>query len=59
MTNNKIYAAIVTAIVQFILFICPIWYCLSDDMNIGRFIIILTLCFVDILPIIYYLCVDE
>ena len=59
MKNNKIYAAIVTAIVQFILFICPIWYCLSDDMNIGRFIIILALCFVDILPNIYYLCADE
>ena len=59
MKNNKIPAAIVIAIVQFILFICPIWYCLSDDMNIGRFIIILTLCFVDILPIIYCLCADE
>ena len=59
MKNNKIPVAIVTAIVQFILFICPIWYCLSDDMNIGRFIIILTLCFIDILPIIYYLSVDE
>lgn len=59
MKDNKISAAIVTAIVQFILFICPIWYCLSDDMNIGRFIIILTLCFVDILPVIYYFCADE
>ena len=59
MKNNKISAAIVTAIVQFILFICPIWYCLSDDMNIGRFIIILILCFIDVLPIIYYLSADE
>ena len=59
MKNNKIPAAIVIAIVQFILFICPIWYCLSDDMNIGRFIVILTLCFIDILPIIYCLCADE
>ena len=59
MKNNKVFAAIVTAIVQFILFICPIWYCLSDDMNIGRFIVILTLCFIDILPVIYYFCVDE
>ena len=59
MKENKVFAAIVTAIVQFILFICPIWYCLSDDMNIGRFIIILTLCFIDILPIIYCLCADE
>ena len=59
MKNNKIPAAIVIAIVQFILFICPIWYCLSDDMNIGRFIIILTLCFIDVLPIIYYLSADE
>ena len=59
MKNNKIPAAIVIAIVQFILFICPIWYCLSDDMNIGRFIIILTLCFIDILPVIYYFCTDE
>lgn len=59
MKNNKIPAAIVTAIVQFILFICPIWYCLSDDMNIGRFIIILILCFIDVLPIIYYLSADE
>ena len=59
MKNNKIPAAIVIAIVQFILFICPIWYCLSDDMNIGRFIIILILCFIDVLPIIYYLSADE
>lgn len=59
MKNSKIPTAIVTAIVQFILFICPIWYCLSDDMNIGRFIIILTLCFIDVLPIIYYLSADE
>ena len=59
MKDNKVSAAIVTAIIQFILFICPIWYCLSDDMNIGRFIIILTLCFIDILPIIYCLCADE
>ena len=59
MKNNKIPAAIVTAIVQFILLICPIWYCLSDDMNIGRFIVILTLCFIDILPVIYYFCTDE
>lgn len=59
MKDNKVSVAIVTAIVQFILFICPIWYCLSDDMNIERFIIILTLCFVDVLPIIYYLCADE
>ena len=59
MKNNKIYAAIATAIVQFILFICPIWYCLNDDMNIGRFIVILTLCFIDILPVIYCLCADE
>lgn len=59
MKNNKIPAAIVIAIIQFILFICPIWYCLSDDMNIGRFIIILTLCFIDILPVIYYFCTDE
>lgn len=59
MKNNKIPAAIVIAIVQFILFICPIWYCLSDDMNIGRFIVILTLCFIDILPVIYYFCTDE
>ena len=59
MKDNKVSAAIVTAIVQFILFICPIWYCLSDDMNIGRFIIILALCFVDVLPIVYYLCADE
>ena len=59
MKDNKASAAIITAIIQFILFICPIWYYLSDDMNIGRFIIILTLCFIDILPIIYYLCADE
>lgn len=59
MKNNKIPAAIITAIVQFVFFICPIWYCLSDDMNIGRFIIILTLCFIDVLPIIYYLSADE
>ena len=59
MKDNKVLAAIVTAIVQFILFICPIWYCLSDDMNIGRFIVILTLCFIDILPVIYYFCTDE
>ena len=59
MKNNKIPAAIVIAIVQFILFICPIWYCFSDDMNIGRFIVILTLCFIDILPVIYYFCTDE
>ena len=59
MKDNKVFAAIVTAIVQFILFIYPIWYCLSDDMNIGRFIIILALCFFDIFPIIYYLCTDE
>ena len=59
MKNNKIPAAIVIAIVQFILFICPIWYCLSDDMNIGRFIVILTLCFIDIIPVIYYFCTDE
>ena len=59
MKDNKVFAAIVTAIVQFILFICPIWYCLSDDMNIGRLIVILTLCFIDILPIIYCLCADE
>ena len=59
MKDNKVFAAIVTAIVQFILFICPIWYCLNDDMNVGRFIVILTLCFIDILPIIYYLSVDE
>ena len=59
MKDNKVSAAIITAIVQFILFICPIWYCLSDDMNIGRFIIILTLCFIDILPIIYCLYADE
>ena len=59
MKDNKVSAAIITVIIQFILFICPIWYCLSDDMNIGRFIIILTLCFIDILPIIYCLCADE
>ena len=59
MKDNKVSAAIITAIVQFILFICPIWYCLSGDMNIGRFIVILTLCFVEILPIIYCLCADE
>lgn len=59
MKDNKVSAAIITAIIQFILFICPILYCLSDDMNIGRFIIILTLCFIDILPIIYCLCADE
>ena len=59
MKDNKVSAAIIIAIVQFILFICPIWYCLSDDMNIGRFIIILALCFVDILPIICYFCTDE
>ena len=59
MKDNKVSAAIITAIIQFILFICPICYCLSDDMNIGRFIVILTLCFIDILPIIYCLCADE
>ena len=59
MKDNKVSAAIITAIIQFILFICQIWYCLSDDMNIGRFIVILTLCFIDILPIIYCLCADE
>ena len=59
MKDNKVSAAVIIEIVQFILFICPIWYCLSDDMNIGRFIIILTLCFIDILPIIYYLSADE
>ena len=59
MKDNKVSAAIITAIIQFILFICPIWYCLSVDMNIGRFIIILTLCFIDILPIIYCFCADE
>ena len=59
MKDNKVSAAIIIAIVQFILFICPIWYCLSDDMNIGRFIVILALCFIDILPVIYYLCADE
>ena len=59
MKDNKVSAAIITAIIQFIIFICPIWYCLSDDMNIGRFIIILALCFIDILPVIYYLSADE
>ena len=59
MKDNKVFAAIVTAIVQFILFICPIGYCLSDDMKIGRVIIILALCFFDIFPIIYYLFADE
>ena len=59
MNNNKFLASVICAIACFVLFILPIWYFLSDDMNIGRFIIILTLCFIDILPIIYCLCADE
>ena len=59
MKNDKFLASVICAIVYFVLFILPIWYFLSDDMNIGRFIIILALCFIDILPIIYCIFADE
>ena len=59
MKDNKFLTSVICAIVCFILFILPIWYYLSDDMNIGRFIFILFLCFIDILPVIYYFCTDE
>ena len=59
MKDNKVFATIVIAIVQFIFFICPIWYCLSDDMNIGRFVFILFLCFVDLIQVIFCNCGEE
>ena len=59
MNDNKFLVSVICAIVCFILFILPIWYYLSDDMNIGRFIFILFLCFIDLIQVIFCDCGEK
>ena len=59
MNTNNFLADVICAIACFVLFILPIWYFLSDDMNIGRFIFILFLCFVDLIQVIFCNCGEE
>lgn len=59
MKNDKFLTSVICAIVFFFLFIIPIWYSLSDDMNIGRFLFILFLCFIDLIQIIFCNCGEE
>ena len=59
MKDNKFMASVICAIVLFVLFILPLWYLLSDDMNIGRFLFLLFLCFIDFIQVIFCNCGEE
>ena len=56
MKDNKFLTSVICAIVCFFLFVLPLWIALNDDMNIMRFLFILFLCLVDLLPVIFCNC---